>query len=319
MDYYDFNQSNSLSLDSNSDSEISQTQYFVLPQNHKDSTSEDLEDFLTKKENQKTISGEKTNEKTISQIYFEGKFDEDNKENNSIDTKELGTKGEKNEIIEDNNHIKKVKAAIFKISRVPKKNTKKGRIPYKYNNIVVGDHSRKAEDNIIRKIKRSFIEKVRKFINKKYQKCSNSNIQLIKRISSKETLKIKREDNLAFFDMTLKELFSSKISEKYKLYSSNDNINQINKLYKEKKAIDVIKILDMTVREIYQIYIDNNKRKGFEELNNLKYDLLIRKKEMLLVGEDAKDINDYLILYKKIAIELEQIFWDKKARKSSKK
>ena len=50
----------------------------------------------------------------------------------------------------------------------------------------------------------------------------------------------------------------------------------------------------MTVREIYQIYIDNNKRKGFEELNNLKYDLLIRKKEMLLVGEDAKDINDYL-------------------------
>ena len=119
--------------------------------------------------------------------------------------------------------------------------------------------------------------------------------------------------------MTLKELFSSKISEKYKLYSSNDNINQINKLYKEKKAIDVIKILDMTVREIYQIYIDNNKRKGFEELNNLKYDLLIRKKEMLLVGEDAKDINDYLILYKKIAIDLEQIFRDKKARKSSKK
>ena len=184
-----------------------------------------------------------------------------------------------------------------------------------------GLHTRNDEDNIIKKIKRSFIDKVRAFINKKYEiYLDNTNTKLIKRISSKEILKTKKEQNLAFFDMTLKELFSSTISSKYKysLCNKNDNKSQIDKLYKEKKAIEVIKILDMTVREIYKIYCFNIKRKGFEELRNLKYDLLIRKKELILKKEThKKDIRDYLDLYEKIAINLEEIIKAKKVRRRS--
>lgn len=314
MEYCEFNQLNSISLDrgdsDNSDYEVND--HFIFPLNHKDNeTNDDIEEFFSKRNQEKTLSREKTYEKTLTYINSLPKFDEKDKEN--------GTVSNKNEIIEDNKDIKRVKLAIFKIDKVPKKNMKKGRIPYRHNNYIEGIHTRKAEDNIIRKIKRSFIDKVREFINKKYEIFSdNTKTKLIKRISSKEILKFKNKENLAFFDKTLKELFSSDISTKYKtnLYPLNDNKIQIDKLYKEQKATEVINILNMTVREIYQIYSYNIKRKGFEELRNLKYDLDIRKKELKL--RNATNINEYLELYEKIAINLEKILKDKKSRKSSK-
>ena len=299
MFYYDLNQFDSFSLDN--DIEINQTQNLIVSISHKDNTNEYIEeDFLKIKEKQEKsisrISGEKTKDKTITKI------DENNIE----------------EII-NNKLIKKVKA-IFKIVKIKKKNTRRGRIPYKLKKYFSGLHTRNDEDNIIKKIKRSFIDKVRAFINKKYEiYLDNTNTKLIKRISSKEILKTKKEQNLAFFDMTLKELFSSTISSKYKysLCNKNDNKSQIDKLYKEKKAIEIINILDMTVREIYKIYSFNIKRKGFEELRNLKYDLLIREKELRFKNE--KNIKDYLDLYEKIAINLEDIIKGKKPRRRYRK
>ena len=59
--------------------------------------------------------------------------------------------------------IKKEK--IFDISKV---NKRKGRL--KKNSIVIGKHNKFAEDNIIRKIKRKFLENLRIYINKEYKK-----------------------------------------------------------------------------------------------------------------------------------------------------
>ena len=59
--------------------------------------------------------------------------------------------------------IKKEK--IFDISKF---NKRKGRL--KKNSIVIGKHNKLAEDNIIRKIKRKFLENLRIYINKEYKK-----------------------------------------------------------------------------------------------------------------------------------------------------
>ena len=123
-------------------------------------------------------------------------------------------------------------------------------------------HDKFGQDNIIRKIKRAFIKSLIDYINKiydEYQRRNNhKNIKkLLKRISPKTVTEIKKQNNLKWLNLTIKDILSKEISSKYKDNNGfyNYNEKQINKLFKDGKAKDVIDILEKTVRDLYNIFI----------------------------------------------------------------
>ena len=199
-----------------------------------------------------------------------------------------------------------------------KVNKKLGRIRKEKKNIK-GKHNKLSQDNIIQKIKASFHEKIFNYINKEYEKFvkekyqENTDIKLakilIKRICPTESKKIKKKDNLTWFSLKLKDLFSLELSSKYSNYEPNYNKKQIDNLYRKNEAKNVIDILEKTVREMFNNYSHDIPIDGFE---TLKDDLLYRKKKM--DDEKEEDIEEYLKRYKEIAQNLEQVFLDKKSR-----
>ena len=155
-----------------------------------------------------------------------------------------------------------------------------------FNIIKYKVHNKFGQDNMIRKIKRAFIRSLLNYINKKYEEYQRRNnhkkFKLLKQISPKTVTEIKKENNLKWLNMTIKDVLSKEISTKYKKNNSfvNYNEKQINKLYKDGKVKEVIDILEKTVRDLYNIFInkeDNNETlEGFETLeDNINY---LRKK-----------------------------------------
>ena len=235
-----------------------------------------------------------------------------NNENNNISiTKAKTTQGK------NGTTIKKIPENSSKIFLITKVNKRLGRIE-KSKKTIKGKHNKLSSDNIIQKIKASFHIRIFKYINKEYEKyLILNNIdgpKLIKRISSVEAKRVKKDENLLWFSLKLKDLFSMEISSKYTRFSKNYNKNNIEKLYKENKAKDVINILEKTVREMFYDFCNDKPIDGFE---TLKYDLEFQKKKMEKENED--NIEEYLKKYKEIAQNLEQIFNMKKSRSRSNK
>ena len=206
--------------------------------------------------------------------------------------------------------IKKQKNKIFKIG---KDNKNKGRI--RKNTNFIGKHDKFSEDNIIRKFKGRFIEKCRIYINKEYKrflltkKNDIKNIKvLLQRISPKLSKKIKKEDNLKWLNSKLNKVFSEKVSVKCSLYESDYNKKEIQKLYKENEAKNVLNILNRPVKEMLNAFIQN-KIPGFDSLNE---DINELKEKMKKNNQD--NIKEYLIKYKHTALNFESIFINKNSR-----
>ena len=216
---------------------------------------------------------------------------------------------------ENQTKIKKTPTNSNTIFQIVKVNKKLGRIG-KSRQYISGKHNKWSPDNIIQKIKANFHEKLFNYINKEYEKYLIINHidrpQLIKRISSVESKNIKKDDNLLWFSLKLKDLFSIEISSKYTRFSENYNKNNIEKLYKENKAKDVINILEKTVREVFNEFCNDMPIDGFE---TIKYDLESQKKKM---EKENEDNIEYLKKYKDIAQNLEQIYKLKKSRRKNK-
>ena len=199
-----------------------------------------------------------------------------------------------------------------KIFKIRKDNKKIGRI--KKNTIYVVKHNRFCEDNIIRKIKGRFLEKCWITINKEYKKylLKNNNLKkendLLQRITPKVSRKIKRDENLRWLRSKIYQVFSEKVSVKCTLYDSNYNKNNIQKLYEENKAKDVIAILNKSVKEVFNDFISNKNSPGF----NLPDDLKELKTKM--EKDQDENIDKYLIKYKNTALNLESIFIKKYSR-----
>ena len=205
---------------------------------------------------------------------------------------------------------KKKKNKIFKIG---KDNKNKGRI--RKNTNFIGKHDKFSEDNIIRKFKGRFIEKCRIYINKEYKrflltkKNDIKNIKvLLQRISPKLSKKIKKEDNLKWLNSKLNKVFSEKVSVKCSLYESDYNKKEIQKLYKENEAKNVLNILNRPVKEMLNAFIQN-KIPGFDSLNE---DINELKEKMKKNNQD--NIKEYLIKYKHTALNFESIFINKNSR-----
>ena len=206
------------------------------------------------------------------------------------------------------------KKKIFEIAKV---NKRLGRL--KKNSIIPGKHSKLAEDNIIRKIKRRFIENLRLYINKEYKNYraemnkSTNRKNWLKRIDPKFSRTIKKNDNLKWFNSKVYEIFSDNLSLKYtsqKLSSNKKKIQNILSLNESNRLKD---ILNTTIDELYTRYITNQ---SLNEFKTLDEDLNELEKQMK--KSEQENIDKYLKKYKDIAINLKSIFLNKSDRKRKK-
>ena len=207
------------------------------------------------------------------------------------------------------------KKKIFEINKV---NKKLGRL--KKNSIISGKHSKLAEDNIIRKIKRRFLENIRIYINKEYKnyrlemnKITNRK-NWLKKINPKFSCSIKKNENLKWFSLKVYEVFSNNLSLRYSSQNLDLNKRNIQNLFSLNESSKLKDILNTSIEALYSKYIANEKFGDFKTLDD---DLKELEKQMKKSGQE--DINEYLNKYRNVAINLKSIFMKKSGRNRRKK
>ena len=200
---------------------------------------------------------------------------------------------------------------IFKIIKI---NKKIGRI--KSNSTLKGFHNKLSQDNIIRKIKGRFHEKLRLYINTEYRKYffkKNKNsakiINWLKKINPTVSRKIKKEENLKWFQSKIYEIFSENVSLRYSLYSPNSNKKKIERLISVNEAKNVINILNTDIETFYDKYINDEKIEGFKTLKND-----IEELKTYMEKTNQEKIKEYLSKYEYTAKNLKKIFRQKNSR-----
>ena len=200
-----------------------------------------------------------------------------------------------------------------------KVNKKIGRI--KKNSLLKGKHNMLSEDNIIRKIKRRFIEKLRLYINIEYKNFlfeknlkKKKIINWLKKVDPKVSKKIKKEENLKWFKSKIYEIFSENISLRYSGYPTDINKKKINRLFSLNEAKNLINILNSNIESFFDIYINNEEIEGFL---TLKDDIIELKVHM--ENSQQENIDDYLRRYENIAKNMKKIFHNKHSRNPNSK
>ena len=189
------------------------------------------------------------------------------------------------------------------------KNKKRGKRRLKNNSKL---HDKNSQYNIICKIKvyftKSLLEHANKLYNKNLEEDKINNKQYLLPINEKD-----KNLNINWFYRTAKEYLSSKISGKYNAHNKDYNKNQIDLIYAENENKDLIQFLEQNICTIYKEYISDEKSqigifKGFRKINDdLKY----------LKSKFNYD-DDYIKEVKRISLNLEQIYKEKKIKKEEK-
>ena len=160
--------------------------------------------------------------------------------------------------------------------KLTNKKTKRGRLA---KNIIPSykvKHDKFESLNIIQRIKNLFVGNLYDYINKKYKEYKIKNNQPIEPLLYKIDQSLykanSKKKNQQFFSLKVRDLFSSDITERYSKFlrtnPKNHNKTQIDLLIKENKADEIIEIMNSTLEEMYEKFI-NNKLNGF----NLKKSL----------------------------------------------
>ena len=184
---------------------------------------------------------------------------------------------------------------------IEKKERKKGRISNKNRPSNKIRHDKFSRDDITSKIKRLFVKVSRNYINTKYNELLVSKKKkkriLLRKINPEIYRKYSLKDNQYFFNLYLYQLFSENLSKKIKEYSEDYNRKQIKSLYEKNEAKEIINILNLTVKGMYQIYISN-------QIPEYSFENDLSK----IIKEDVKESEEERIKYKnkvkKIAYDL---------------
>ena len=184
----------------------------------------------------------------------------------------------------------------------------------------LGKHSKFADDNLIRKIKNIFLDRMLKFINKKISThYANDNSKKLKpkllyKLSQKQVEKSKTEYNKILLNRSLQSIFSEDISTKYKIKNPNYNKELIEKLLNEKdenKRFTFQKIFNLTFIESLKHFRGSIFINELSEMKTFK-DYLIKKD----FGNNSKEYREILIIYMN---NFEKIVMEKRSRKNNKK
>jgi hypothetical protein len=250
----------------------------------------------------------------INPSYMSNGFDINNisSNNTSNDYKAIDEREFRNPFIKQETATNLTKKK--KIFEIYKMNKRIGRI--KKNSGYIGKHNKLSEDNVIRKIKRRFLENVRIYINKEYKKyylkkkINVDNNNWIKKISPKFYGQIKKIDNIKWFNSKIFEVFSENLSLRYSSHSLDSNKQNILKFLSSNESSTLKDILNTKVEILFSQYIENVKIEGFKTLND---DIKELEKQMKDSGQD--NIVKYLKKYEDTAKNLKYIFNKKIERK----
>ena len=224
-------------------------------------------------------------------------------------------KKEKKEEKEEKN-IKRNKKAIFYIF---KKDGIKGRRSNAYkekHKFVKYEHSKIRDDNVIRKVKTHFTNDILEYVNiiygNEYQKLHKNSPKThwLQKISRQSKTFIRKEENLKWLNMKLKDYLSSQVSTKNKHFEIGHNAKEIKKVLDEGKMGELIKILNTDIGTLLKQYATK------EEI--VKYDgVSFPFLEEKFKEENAKDEEEkeYIQKVKRIAVNFWSIFNDKSDRK----
>ena len=201
------------------------------------------------------------------------------------------------------------------------------------NNKDNGKHNKLSEDNIIEKIKTYIFNHIIVFLNLLIKE---ENKKLIK-LDSYIVKQLKTEFNQQLINATLKKIFLiTDISDRYKRinkYSLDVNRNIINKIYENNENNEneqIIRILNLTFGEVFDIFISDLKPLDTAILDKIKgskildckyfsraYDFLekVRKTEMKN-NKNKENVEEYINKIKDLCITFKQWFENKIGRNS---
>ena len=191
------------------------------------------------------------------------------------------------------------KKRMFKINR-----KKRGRQSKNLNS--KSDHTKYSNDNILRKIKVKFFQKLMKYINgiikSKYNGIIQKLLPLKGEVSQNNTIKF----NIQLLNTKLKDIFSTiEINKKFRLYKENYNKNVIDTIYNN-NIRELIEIFELTFLEIFNIFKDANETKfnDFEKLNTVVEEIKYKENDSY-----------YSELFKNMAMNFENNYLEKTARR----
>ena len=139
----------------------------------------------------------------------------------------------------------------------------------------------------------------------------NKGFTWLKKISKASITKIRKEENLKWLNMKLKDYLSSEVSRKNKQFKVGHNAKEIQKIIQEGQMEILCGILNMDIRTLFNIYATDD----IFEIEELRLKLLTLKD--IFNEEKAKNEEDidYISEVQHVAKNFEQIFKDKKKRK----
>ena len=190
-------------------------------------------------------------------------------------------------------------------------NKTKGRKKKDEQSHIESKHSKKSDDNIMKKINSFFLDSVRDWVNnsfldeKGYFETLKQRQKLKKPIFLKIkpqiiTTNLKKKSAINTINETFKNILSNEISKKYSTLEKDENIKLINNIYEENNQPFVMYILDSTFIDILNYFSGQNNGE------NIKYYFLNKN-----ISEQM--IDEFLNKFKKIKIFLSKI--DEKEKK----
>ena len=264
IEIIDFNQVNGL-LDSSSENDNSELSFINCVPKIRSINSEDNDNNDDKDSSIKKVNDDQKKEKNIT--------------NNTISFKNKDDK-------------------IFKIEKALKLGRKKKNCSKK------GKHDKFQRDNIIRRFKVQLMKNIHKFINNCFDvnspKYANK-ISVIKKISPYYKSISKRE-NIKWFNSKIKDIFSQKLSNRIVTCDLDYNKKLIKKIYEKGKEQKVIKNLEKTIKEFWDIYIKDDNNIDFIGFETIKDDINKFRK--------SGETEEYIAKYIEIAKKYEDIFND---------
>ena len=213
----------------------------------------------------------------------------------------------------------------------------------KKEDTMIYEHNKNSEDNIIKKIKVkitnyliNFInkvinssfseEKIKSYIKKIKDDKEPETKDLIRNLDYGQTINMnKKEQNLMFLKMSLKEYLSFDISRKFKHYPKDSNKIIINEILKNEKDDKILMFIlnDLTLEDFIDIFTRKKEFDSFNKLNNEQINFL--KENFTYVESLLEKIynedndNYYFSRFIVILYNLRRFFFVKESRKVRRK
>ena len=197
----------------------------------------------------------------------------------------------------------------------------------------IGEHTKNCDDNMISKIKTCIINAILVLLNNSFIYIDFNNTSSIDRKFLKIVPNIytisRKDKNIELLGLTIKDLLNNDISSKNSAIRKDHNKEVIKKIYNEQKETDIINILNLTFGEFLNFFrgkVSDELNKKLSIIKNIKGKFMnmtnflekIKKQEMQKGGKE-EDVNEYIQKLRKLCLNYENWFEQKKSRNKGKK